>query len=254
MSDENSAPVEPAVEPQAVEPQAVVTPVGQEDRLDFVLDKYRADGRSESESMQMQAQSYKELESKFGSFTGSPDEYEATLSDELVEAGVELDMDSPLMAAAQQFAKDSNMSQDGFNQLVGVYAESLVSDNMALESAKAEEMKSLGNNAQQRIDGINQWAEANLDEETIAGLQDAAQSASAVKAIEALINKTRNAPAAAENVQAAPAVSEGEVREMQFAVDDNGQRKINVDPDFKREYERKRDALYGTSENRQMIG
>lgn len=254
MSDENSAPEEVAEAPQEQPTEQVVTPVGQEEKFEFVLDKYRAEGRSETEALQLQAQSYKELESKFGGFTGAPETYDPVLSDELVEAGVQLDMDSPLMEMAQEFAKSSNMSQDAFNKMVGVYAEILVSDNMAMEEARAAEMKALGNNAQQRIDGINQWASANLDEETVAGLQDAAQSASAVKAIEALINKTRNAPMAADNVAAAPAVSESEVREMQFALDENGQRRINVDPEFKREYERKRDALHGTHENRQMIG
>jgi len=117
-----------------------------------------------------------------------------------------------------------------------------------------EEMKSLGPNAEKRIDGINAWANANLDAETIAGLQEATTTAAGVKAIEVLISKTRNAPVAAESAQPAPSVSESEVREMQFAKDDNGMRKIQTDPAFRAEYERKKAALWGNEPYKQIIG
>jgi hypothetical protein len=211
----------------------------------FKSDKYN--------SIDDQAKAYTELEKRFGSFTGAPDEYEVSLSAELSEMGVAIDSDDPLVEKAIEFAKHSNMSQEGFKGMIELYAQSQLAESKALEEHKAAEMTALGKDADKRIDGILQWGNANLDSETMAGLEEAAQSAASVKAIEALIAKTRNAPVAAE-VAPAPSVTDQEVREMQFAKDEFGNRKINSDPAFKKLYQQKRDALYGTGEHRQIVG
>jgi len=115
-------------------------------------------------------------------------------------------------------------------------------------------MKQLGNNAAARIEGINKWIDANLDNETAQGLRGIATTAEGIKAIEQLISKTKSAPVAPQDSTPVPSVTPQEVQAMQFAKDEHGNRKINTDPEFKKEYQRKRDALYGTQEHRQMIG
>ena len=228
--------------------------VAEDARFDFVNDKYRVDGRSEQESLELQAKSYNELSSKFGAFTGAPDEYAVALTDELADAGVVIDKDDPLIEQAMEFAKNSNMSQDGFKDMVNLYAMTQVAEQKAIQDNMAEEMKALGSNAEKRIAGINDWANANLDAETVAGLQEAATTAAGIKAIEALISKTRGAPVAAENVQPAASVTKSELSDMQFALDDYGNRRINTDPAYKAEYRKKMEALYGNEPNRQIMG
>jgi hypothetical protein len=256
MSDENPQDPTPAADPAPADPSpAPADPAPSEPaRYDFVLDKYRADGRSEDESLQMQAKSYAELQSKFGAFTGAPEEYTASLSDELIEAGVTLDNDDPLLEAAMAFAKESNMSQDGFNGMLNLYVESQLAEANALQEMKEEQMKALGSDAPKRIENINNWIDANMDAETAEELRGVIQSAGGIKAVEQLIAKTRSAPVAPSDAPPAPSINPMEVQEMQFATDEHGNRRINVDPAFRKEYERKRDALYGTEEHRQMIG
>jgi hypothetical protein len=41
---------------------------------------------------------------------------------------------------------------------------------------------------------------------------------------------------------------------MQFATDEHGNRKINTDPSFKADYQRKMKEFYGDSEHRIMVG
>ena len=136
------------------------------------------------------------LQSRFGSFTGAPDEYTTELSDELVEAGVELIADDPLMADAMEYAKAANMSQEGFNGLVELYAKTQLAEHQAKEQQRAEEMKALGSNASQRIEAVNAWASANLDAQTLEGLQGVIQTADGFKAVEQLISMTKAAPVA----------------------------------------------------------
>lgn len=221
---------------------------------DFVLDKYRAEGRSEDEALQLQAKSYKELQSRFGSFTGAPEEYEASISDELKEAGVELLADDPLMTGAMEIAKDLNMNQEGFNKLVQLYAENQLADFKAMEEQRAAEFEALGKNANTRIEGVSKWIDANMDGETGEGLKTLLQTAAGFKAVEQLIAKTQPASVSTPDVSSAPSITESEVRDMQFAKDEFGNRRINTDPAFRREYQKKMEALHGTGEHRQMIG
>ena len=253
MTEEAGA-AEGAEAPQ--EGAAVATPeVAVDDgRFDFVNDKYRVEGRSEQESLELQAKSYNELNSKFGAFTGAPDEYAVALSEELSDAGVMYEADDPLLQGAMEFAKETNMSQEGFGKLLELWGTAQLAEHQATQDHLAEEMKGLGVNAEQRIDGINSWANANMDAEGVAGLQEVIQSAAGVKAIEQLITKTRNAPVAAENVQPAAGITAAEVQAMQFATNENGQRLINVDPIAKAKFQKAHDLLHGTEPHRQMIG
>tara|TARA_R110000751_G_scaffold152946_3_gene258106 strand:- start:4961 stop:5719 length:759 start_codon:yes stop_codon:yes gene_type:complete len=212
----------------------------------FKADKYK--------TIDDQAAAYPELEKQFGSFTGAPESYEATLSDAMTEAGVSIDSDDPLMAKAVEYAKASNMSQEGFNGMVQLYAENMVSEQIAMDEYKSTQLDSLGNNATQRVDGINKWVDANMDAESAEGLRGVITTAEGVKAIEQLISKTKNAPVAASDTVPVTSVTQTELDAMYFAKDDNGNRKINSDASFKAEYESKKNALHGNEPFRQMIG
>lgn len=200
------------------------------------------------------AKSYGELEKRFGSFTGAPEDYEVQLSEEVTSKGVELDVEHPLIPEAKEFAKNLQMNQEGFNQMMDLLGTYEKARSDALQEEMAADIKSLGDNADRRINNLNQWASANLSGDMLEGFKDAAVSANAVQALEQIVSMTRSAPLQPNEGSAADTVSESEVREMQFAKDEHGNRRIQTDKAFKAEYEKKRDMLYGTEPHRQIIG
>jgi len=181
-------------------------------------------------------ESYNQLSSKFGAFTGAPEAYEYTLSEQLTENGVELAADDPLISSFNEIAKEANMSGEMANKLVNMFVESEYAKSGASGEAEeariAEEMGKLGDNANQRVNNIDNWAKANLTPEQAEGLQDAATTAAGVQAIEALIAKSKNAPMQTGDVNPVSQISMAELQELQFAKDEHGNRKMQTDPEY----------------------
>ena len=225
------------------------------ERPEWLLDKYATDGKTVDEATAEQAKAYKELSGKFGAFTGAPEEYaEVALSYELKEMGIEISADDPMLEAAKEFAKESNMSQEGFNGMVNLYAMQQVAEQKAQAEYKEQQLKALGPNANSRIENIQQWANKNLDPETIQGLEQIATSAESVKAIERLISMTRSAPMDADGSNNNAGATAEDVRSMQFEKDEHGNRRIATDPEFKARYIKLRNEVYGTEDHKQIIG
>jgi len=222
---------------------------------EWLQSKYVTEGKSQEESIAEQAKAYNELSGKFGAFTGAPEEYtEVALSEELQELGVVLDNEDPMLAAAKEFAKDSNMSQEGLEGLVNLYAMQQVAEQKALTEYKEEQLKGLGANANSRIKNIQQWAGKNLDAETVQGLEGMATSAESVKAIERLISMTRGQavdPSEANNNSGASAE---DVSAMQFEKDQHGNRRINTDPEFRARYTKLRNEVHGLDDHKTIVG
>ena len=178
--------------------------------------------------------SYNELSSKFGGFTGAPDSYEFAVSEQLKEAGVELDPESPMLKAFTEMAKEGNMSQDMAGKMINMFLEDQHATGIAGEEGEtarqAEEMGKLGENALARVNNVEAWAKANLPDHSD-GILEATQSAAGVMAIEALIAKSRNS-----SVQANPdtvptnGMTLADARALQFEMDDHGNRKSATDP------------------------
>ena len=185
-------------------------------------------------------ESYNQLSSKFGAFTGAPEAYEFSLSEQLTEAGVSLDNENPLIAQFTEMAKESNMSQDMANQLVNMFVEGQHADSIGgaeAETARvAEQMGLLGDNANQRVQNIENWAKANLTPEQVTGLEEATTTAAGVQAVEALIAKSRNAPMQNSDIAETSQVDMAEVQAMQFEKDDNGNRRLQTDPAFRAKF------------------
>ena len=221
---------------------------------EWLLGKYHTEGKSIEEATTEQAKAYNELSGKFGSFTGAPEAYEISLSDELTELGVTMDKDDPMVEAAMKFANESNMSQDGFNGMLNLYAMQLAAEQKADIEYKAEQMKALGPQADARIKNIQQWASSKLDPEMVASLENMATSVESVKAIERLISMTRSAPINVDDATATTGAGQEEVQKMQFEKDEHGNRRINTDPVFKAKYQKMRNEVYGTHEHKVMVG
>lgn len=203
-----------------------------------------------------QAKAYKDLEGRFGSFTGSPEEYTpAELSAELKEMGIEINADDPLMEKALSFAKESNMNQEGFNQMVNLYAETMAAEGMAMENYKKEQFEALGNNAEVRVNNLNAWGKANLSTEMFEGFQGLAQNADSVKTLERLVAMTRAAPISTDAVNpAANNTTVEELNKMQFEEDAHGNRRIGSDPEFAKRFQDLANKHYGTEDHTTTIG
>lgn len=198
--------------------------------------------------------SYSELEKRFGSFTGAPDDYVAALSDEIKEQGVELIDDDPMIDVAKAFAKEAGMNQDGFSKMMNLYAMSKLAETKAAQESMDADIASLGDNADRRINNLSQWANANLPTDMQEGFKDLAVSADAVQALEQIISMTRNSSVQVNEATTSPSVTVEELRVVQFAKDGHGNRLINIDPDHKAKYERMKEALYGTEPHIKVVG
>ena len=248
---DDNAPVE-GTEPTSNE-QAVADAVAPDADFSFVLDKYRAEGRTDQDAAYEQAKGYAELQKRFGSFTGAPEEYEVSLSEELSEKiNLEDYSEDPILQDAKAMAKEWGMNNDSFNQLVDLYFRGELASDAALEQVREEEMKALGNNAQRRLDNIQAWAKANMDADTSESLINSLTSAKTVQAVEALIAKTRNV-SQAQDATPAPAVSAEKVREMMMAKDEFGNDKMQ-DPAYASQVRKLYGQLYGEEPNVVTIG
>jgi len=220
---------------------------GKGDRPEYLKDKYA--------NIVEQAKAYPESEKRFGAFTGAPETYEVNVSDQLKESGVEIDNDDPLMASAMEFAQDIKMDQGGFDKMIEIYAMSKVAEAEAVEAYKADEMRSLGNNADARIDNLNSWAKSNLSEEMFTGFQSMANSAESVKALEHLVSMTRSAPVNAEGDPAPGGVSKEEIDKLMFEEKDAyGNRRYGTDKEFRKKVDGMMNQLYGSGDHNITIG
>jgi len=199
---------------------------GEGDRPDWFKDKYN--------SVSDQAQAYSELEKRFGGFTGAPKEdYELT-TPEGVEG--EFDLEDPRIAWFKDAAKNSNMSQDTFTQMLHGWVEQ---EAGVTGNVRESEIEALGSNAQSRLKDLGDWGSANLSEEDFNGFKMLASSAAGVKTLEALVAKTqKNGVANVSTVQSS-SVTEGQLQER------IADPKYKASAEFRKETERMFNDFYG---------
>lgn len=199
-----------------------------------------------------QAAAYPELEKRFGSFTGAPKDgvYAYEPNDALKGLGVtsqSVIMSDPALADFTKWARDSQLSQDGYNSLLNrlvgyrlsVQARHDAETRLDPVKAKAE----IGPDADTRIDNINKWVRANLGAEGTALFQSATNMPNApavVKALEAIIAKTAQVrmPKPGEDVrQPIPQTGDGlkAIQAAQAKKGADGKLLWDSDPAYKRQ-------------------
>ena len=239
MSDEEGTTTDQPVDNSVDNSQAVADAIN---RPENVPEKFWNNDTKSVNNDQV-LESYNQLSSKFGAFTGAPEAYEFKLSEDLTSNGVELNGDDPLISAFSEFAKESNMSSEHANKLVNMFVESKYADGLSAttdeETRVGEQMALLGDNAVQRVSNIDNWARANLTPEQAEGLNDAATTAAGVQAIEALIAKSRNSSVSPEGAVQASQVSMTELTSLQQAKDEHGNRKMQTDPEYRKMVQQK---------------
>ena len=199
---------------------------GEGDRPEWFKDKYK--------SVADQAQAYSELEKKFGGFTGAPEEdYELTVP-EGIEG--EFDMEDPRIGWFTQVAKEANMSQDTFSNLLHGWVQHEVD---GMQGSREAEISALGSNAQARLKDLGDWGAANLSPDEFEGFKMLASSAAGVQTLEALIGKTRQNGVANTTAVATPGVTK-EALDERIA-----DPRYKTSPEFRRETTRMFEEHFG---------
>ncbi len=207
---------------------------GAGDKPEFLQDKYK--------SLSDQAAAYPELASKFGGFTGAPEDYELSFPDGVEGEWVD---DDPMMANFKGWAKENNLNQEGFTNLLHMYVQNEF-DNQGQD--RASELAAIGDNAQSRLQNINDFAKANLSEEDYRGVLAATTTAQGVKAIEALIAQTRGykIPDTSEHVDAG--LSHSDLREKL------ADPRYASDPDYRKEVDTLYERKFGKEPRNTVVG
>ena len=173
--------------------------------------------------------SYKELESsyskKLGGFDGAPEAYTFNEENELNAS------EKGLRDMLSGWGSENQLSQAGFEGLVEKYNEFQTSQR---DDGIAEARKALGANAEARLKNVRDFMKANLGEDMTKALAANMNTASSIEAIEKLISMTKTAPAANNNTASEGFITKARLDELRFAVDENGQRKMSTDPQYRK--------------------
>lgn len=234
------APVAPAAAAPAVPAAAPVAPEATWFYADGAPGKgempawFRADKYS---TVDKQAEAYAHLEKRFGAFTGAPPDgkYEFKTPEGL---GVELVKDAPIVQELEKWAAENQLSQAGYQHLLGKLAEYEAAQLPNMNEIKAE----LGERADDRIKAVTGWAQANLAPADFQALRVATsgkQAAAAFQVIEAAINKTRQVamPKPGSDVAAAQPNGLAGIQAMMEKRDANGKLLYMTDPDYRKKVE-----------------
>jgi hypothetical protein len=237
-----AAVVPPA--PAAVVPPAVVPPAADEPKWfysDSVPGKgeppawYKAD---KYKNLEAQAKAYSDLEPRFGAFVGAPkDGYKLELPADLGVTG-ELEADSPLLKEFTTWAQSAQLSQQGFSHVLGMLAKYEASQQPDMGQIKTD----IGERADERLSAVAQWGKANLDTETYEVLRTSMSGVNAAvvfKAVEALVNKTRQpvVPKPGVDVAAAQVQGEAAIKAKMAVRDESGQLKFMTDAVYRNQVE-----------------
>ncbi len=194
-------------------------------------------------SVAAQAEAYKGLESKLGGFTGAPEDgYELSFPEGVEGEWIEGD---PLMEGFQTWAKDNNLSQDKFTDLLHLY---VGNESQVAGTDRESELAAIGDNAQARLQNISDYAKANLSEEDYQGILAATTTAAGVKAIEALIAKTRGVGIPTDMSESNSGISHADLRERK--ADPRNQ----TDPAFRKETSAMYAKVFGSEPKKTTVG
>ena len=191
-----------------------------------------------------QAKAYAGLESKLGGFTGAPEEYEVSMPEDI--EGFEFAEGDQMMGDFQNWAKEKQLSQEGFTELLHMF----VKNEYGAEGVSREsELKAIGDNAGQRLKNIDDFAKANLSEDEYEGILAATTTAAGVKAVEALIAKTRGLKIPADDGDIdAGGISHSDIKERM------NDPRYQSDPAFRKETFKMYEKLFGKEPKRTTVG
>jgi len=199
-------------------------------------------------NVEEQAKAYPHLEKRLGAFVGAPEgEYVVNLPDQYKNV-VEVDTTNPVFGELSKWARDSQLSQAGYDQVIGLlakYEASVYEPPPTIEDAK----KAIGANADARLQSIGQFVGASLDADAQKALKAILSPsnphiAETVAAVEALIAKSRQPamPKPGDGGPPPPANELDEINKLQAQPDPKqpGKRLYETNQEHRHEVERRR--------------
>lgn len=209
----------------------------------FKQDKYK--------TVSAQAEAYVALEGRFGAFKGAPknEKGETTYAFTPPE-GVEFKSDHPMAQAFTKWAGENQLSQDGYDQLLGQLIQYEIAQAPDMNQIKAQ----VGENADVRITQVAQWGKANLGNDGYALLRSATsgkEAASVFKVLEQIIAKTAQTRMPGVNGDV-PAATGGEglakIKADHGAKTPDGKLRVNVDPNYRLEIDKRYRDYYASGQ------
>ncbi len=149
---------------------------GEGDRPEYLEKRY--------DSVEAQAKAYPELEKKLGAFTGAPETYKM---DEIsAREDFKFDAENPLLKNFMSFAKEKQMSQDAFENMLNMYADNAVQSAVPA----SQELEALGPNAKEQLTTLYNWANNNFTPETAQSLINFGTSAENIRTLQKIKEAT----------------------------------------------------------------
>ena len=203
-------------------------------------DWYKAD---KYKSVAEQAKAYTELEKKFGGFNGAPkDGYE-------LYDGVE--EDDALWAELVQFGTETNMNQSALHQAW----ELLTAQEQALDQVSMEEeIASLGKNAAERINVVEQLMRNNFSPEQYEKHRDLVNSAAMIEFIEDFSKSLRPAQLPIDGYIEPGGIEWSDIEAEMFKKHESGQMLRAVDPNHERKIQRMMKEFGGDKPYERIVG
>lgn len=195
----------------------------------FKADKYK--------TVADQAKAYSELEKKVGET--APEDYAVGLPETIDPNALDGDMTFEWFKAA---AKEANLSQDAFNQMLGGYLENQAKE---MNHDRSAEMQALGPQADNRLKTLATWGRGNLNAEHWEVFKGVASSAVGVEFLESMVGKSREAPLARAATPAENSNTPDDLRKMRYEKTEHGQLRMAVDPEHKKRVEAAYREHYG---------
>lgn len=181
----------------------VAEPTAEVARPDWLPEKFKA-----PEDM---VKSYNSLEQRMGS---APKEYDMSKSESWLDPSYEGFSD--MMA----LAKEKGVSQEVMDSMLEKTGEYIHSFSGSME----KEREKLGEKADERIEVINNWAKANLSEDSFYALTESMNTAAAVTALEELRSKVLDNNTQVPNGNISPEASKDSLEDIQSEMNSNIER------------------------------
>lgn len=184
-----------------------------------------------------------ELANRFQSFTGAPENYEVVAPE-----GVQLSSDDPLLQSAIEWGKENNLSQEGFNSLVGLYATIEASKEKAMEEHFNEQVAQI-ENFESRTQNINDFLKAN----ELEGLADFVTTKDQLEQFEKLLDMA-GSPSISPEAEGHSIPTEEEIEKLMFEEDQFGQRIYNKSPERRAQVQKLLERRVGKGQYQQVVG
>jgi hypothetical protein len=195
-------------------------------------------------SVSEQAKGYKELQKKFGSFTGTPKDGYA------LPDGVS--QDEAIVQELIEYGKEAALNQEGFDKLLDL---GLKQTQVTKEVDEAAELAKLGDDAPQRIKAIENYLTTHIqDQEEYDKVKGLVNSADAVLLVESVMKATAPKKLPIDGGESPTGVTWADIEKEMFRKDDSGNMLRSVSIEHERKIQKMMKEFGGDTPNVKVFG